>query len=373
MTAQKTGAAPDVAIVGGGILGCALAYDLAGHGLSVVLLERGQLAREASWASAGIISPPTPAYGSRADLGLLGYRRYPGLIDEIEAVTGIATGRMRSGETMTGHTDDEAILRETLEWQRAQGLNAEWLDDQSLHEREPALREEISVGVHTPDTISVRLDKMSLALARAAELRGAIIREFVQVLGIEVRGGRATGIRMPSGSRPAGAVVIAAGAWSRTLGDSLDFDIPSRPVKGQMLAVANAPIPIRSIIAGGGGYFVPRADGTVAVGATEEPDAGWDTAVTPAGVAWLTDLIDRVVPSLNQGRLDATWAGLRPGSIDGELIVGKLPHLENVWVATGHFRSGALLGPATSQLLAASIAGGVVDERLKAFGLERFV
>lgn len=369
---SASGAAPDILIVGGGILGCALAFDLAGHGLQVELLERRELAREASWASAGIISPPTPGHGTRSELALIGFRRYPELVDEVEDLTGIKTGFARTGELMIDRASGEERLRQIQAWQDRAGLHTVWLDADDIRKREPAIREEFTAGLLTPETASIRLDRFTVALARAAAMRGATIREFSPVQGVTVAGGRATGVRTFEGERAAGAVIIAAGAWSRTLGDSLDFTIPTHPVLGQMMAIANPPQRINSVIAGEGGYIVPRADGSVAIGATEEPDAGFDLRVTPSGIAWLADLVDKVAPSLNEGTLQATWAGLRPGSADGDPIIGKIPHLENVWVATGHFRSGALLGPATSQLLAGSIAANRVDSRLAAFGLERF-
>jgi glycine oxidase len=151
------------------------------------------------------------------------------------------------------------------------------------------------------------------------------------------------------------------------LGETIDFEIPTVPVRGQMMAIADPPIRIRTVIAGGGIYVAPRADGTIAVGATEEHEAGFAKDVTPAGLRWLVEQVDGLVPSLNDGRLVATWAGLRPGSADGKPLIGKLPHLENVWLAAGHFRSGALLAPGTSELLAASILSGVPDERLAPF------
>lgn len=372
MMRDSSGKAPDVVIVGGGIIGCALAFDLAGHGLRVELLERRELAREASWASAGIISPPSPALETRAELGILAFRRYPHLIAEIEEMTGISTGFVQTGEIMARKEEKSADLRAIQEWQDQAGLTTVWLDEDELHVHEPALRDEFQSGVLTPETASVRLDKVTLALAKAAALRGAVIREFSTVQGVMIAGGRATGVQTFGGERPAGAVVIAAGAWSGSLSDSLDFSVPTVPVLGQMMSIVNPPIRIRHVLAAEGGYIVPRADGSVAIGATEERDSGFDVRVTPAGIAWLADLVDRVVPSLNQGTLESTWAGLRPGSQDGELIVGKLPHLDNVWVATGHFRSGALLGPATSQLLAAAIASDTTDDRLAAFSPGRF-
>lgn len=370
---SRNGDQVDIVIVGGGIVGCALAYDLSGLGLNVTLLERRELAREASWASAGIISPAVPSMEARAEMALLAYQRYPDLVAEVEGMTGISTGFVRTGELMAVAADEVDAYREIEAWQQSHGIETAWMEGDELHSYEPALHERFVAGLVTPQTASIRLDRFTVALARAAALRGATIREFTTVSGVTHSAGRATGVQTLEGPINADAVVVAAGAWSGGVLESLDISIPTYAVLGQMMAVTNPPVRVRSIISGGGGYIVPRADGSVAVGATEEPDSGFDGRVTPAGVRWLIDLIARVVPSLAQGTLDSTWAGLRPNSGDGELIVGKLPHLDNVWVATGHYRAGALLGPATSQWLAQSIHSGKVISELAPFDPARFL
>jgi glycine oxidase len=361
------GSSPDVAIIGGGIVGCALAYDLARQGVAVTLYERREIGREASWASAGIISPPGPRHGTRAELSLLAFRRYPALIAEVQEASGMAVGYVPGGEIDLGTDETATTLRETLEWQRAHGMASEWLDEQQLRQREPAVHESFTCGLANIEAGSVVLARMTQALARAAAQHGATIHEHTSVQDILIERGRATALRTFDGEQPVGAVVIAAGAWSRSLGATIDVSIPTLPVRGQMLAIADPPIPIRSVLAGAGGYLVPRADGTVAVGATEEHDAGFDARVTTAGLAELHQLVERIAPSLAQGRFVEAWAGLRPGTEDGELIVGRAPHLDNLWISTGHFRSGALLAPATAQLLADSIVSGQVDGRLAAF------
>lgn len=363
----------DVTIVGGGIIGCTLAWELAGRGLRVELLERRQLAREASWASAGIISPPSPRYGTKREIALRSYRRYPALIDAVEDATGIDVGYVRTGELELGTEDRRAAFRDALAWQRENGMQVEWLDSAAdIRAREPALEGEETCGIFATEAGSVVLARLTTALARAAALRGAIVREHTPVLGFSTTRGRVVGLRTFDGERPIGSVVIAAGAWSRTLGDALDMSIPTVPVRGQMLAIADPPIPLRGVVAAGGIYLVPRADGTVAVGATEEHEAGFNTSVTPAGVAWLAERIESVAPSLNRGKLAATWAGLRPGTDDGDAIIGRVPHLDNAWVATGHFRSGALLAPATAEALADAIVDGTTDAALAAFDPARF-
>jgi glycine oxidase len=358
---------PEVTIIGGGIIGCALAYRLSRDGVSTRLLERRDLAREASWASAGIISPPAPRYGSRTELALRSYSLYPDLIREIEQATGVSTGYVATGEIEVAGDENRRLLEDTLAWQRANGMQVELLDRQALHDAEPALHARFSLGLFARAAGSVVLGRLAAALARAAQQRGASVHEHLPVTRIVVDGSRATAVETFEGRHTTGAVVIAAGAWSRTLGESIDFTIPTVPVKGQMMALADPPIPIRAVIAGCGGYIVPRADGTVAVGATEEHDAGFDTRVTPAGIVELSGIVERVAPSLAHARLAATWAGLRPGTTHGEAVIGRVPHLDNVWIATGHFRSGALLAPATADALAASITSGQLDPVLAPF------
>lgn len=369
----RSSARPDVTIVGGGIIGCALARELAIRGQSVQLLERAELAREASLASAGIISPPAPRYGARSELALTSFRRYPDLIAEVEEETGISVGWNQTGELDLGSDDQLDTLRSTWRWQDEQGMRAEWLDRAAIEDREPALHPSLTGGVYSPDAGSLILSRMAVALARSAAIHGAVIRAHTSVDAILTRDGQASAIRTFEGEEPVGNLVIAAGAWSAMFSDALDFSIPTVPVRGQMMAIADPPIPLRSVIAAGGGYLVPRADGTIAVGATEEDRSGFDTRVTPAGVTWLTTLVERTAPSLAHGRLIDTWAGLRPGTPHGEPVIGMLPHLDNVWVATGHFRSGALLAPGTADALATLILDGITRPTIEPFDPSRLV
>lgn len=373
MAPSQNESSPDVIVVGGGVVGCSLAYDLAGLGVSVTLLERQEIAREASWASAGIISPPVESMGTRAEMALLAYGRYPALVADVEAATGIDTGFNVTGELMAILAEDVPFYQAMQEWQSSQGVESIWLEGDALRMHEPALHERYVAGLYTPKSASVRLERMTTALAGAAMQRGATVHENLPVTEIILDRDRATGVQTPKGTIRGGTVVVTAGAWSGGLLDSLDVPIPTHPVYGQMLAIAEPPVPIRSVIAGGGGYIVPRADGTVAIGATEVPEAGYDKRPTPAGLAWLIELVNNVVPSLNHGTFESTWAGLRPGSGDGELIIGQLPHIRNVWVAAGHYRSGALLAPGTSRWLADSIVAGAAVGQLRAFDPARFL
>lgn len=371
---EKHLAGVDVAIIGGGVMGCSLAYDLVKQGATVALFERGHLAREASWASAGIISPPGPSYAAKSELAVRSFRRYRSLVEEVEERSGIATGWVNRGIVHVSNDDNVARLHDTLSWQSEQGFQAEWLDAAALYKREPALVDSrsstnntFSGGLFNSEAASLLLGEFCRGLARAAASEGAHIRENCAVVHVETSGSRAIGLKTIDGDVSAGNVVIAAGAWSRFFGEDVGIRIPTSPVRGQMIAIAEAPIPITSVIQGEGGYLVPRADGTIAVGATEEHEAGFAAEVTLAGINWLAALVDRLAPSLNQGRLVGMWAGLRPGSEDGELIVGRVPTFDNFWISTGHFRAGALLAPGTSESLAESIMTGKMVPEVAAF------
>jgi glycine oxidase len=160
--------------------------------------------------------------------------------------------------------------------------------------------------------------------------------------------------------------VLATGAWTRLLGDSLGITLPTRPIKGQLIAYANAPLRPNALIAGHGGYVRPRADGTTLVAATEE-DVGFDRRVTGEGVAWLLELTRTLCPVLLQGEVAQTWSGLRPGSETDNPLIGPVPGYEGIWVSAGHFRTGAKEAPATAALVAEALTTSQIAPTLRAF------
>ncbi|MCA1669092.1 MAG: glycine oxidase ThiO [Thermomicrobia bacterium] len=369
MTMQSSGGSGEIVIIGGGIIGCAIAYELAKAGERVTLLERNALAQEASWASAGIISSPTPGSGQ---FGLRSFRRYPALIAEVEEHSGMRVGWNQTGETsLIGTDNDPRPLQDVMEWQRQQGLHVEWLEGTALRAHEPVLSPHITAAIYEHDAGSVRVHLMAQALARAATNHGATIREYTPALGLETTGDRVTGVRTTEGIVGADVVVLAAGAWSKTIGDLAGLNVPTIPVQGQMMAVADPPVPLRTVVAGGGMYLLPRADGTIAVGATVE-HTGFAKRVTPMGINTLIALVEQFAPALNGARLVQTWSGLRPGTADGTPIIGPAPHRDGLWIATGHYRGGALLAAVTSELVAAGIRSGTVDPLLAPFAPARF-
>lgn len=363
-----------IVIVGGGVIGCALAHYLTRAGALVTLIERQRLAQEASWATAGIISAPlAPTIAiDRARLELRSAELFRGLVEELRETTGIAVEYNPTGELLVALSDAEAeALHEAIPWQRNLGLPVEWLDGDDARRREPALGPGVRGGIWVPTVASLRGHRLTLALARAARLRGATIVEETPVDGLLTEGERVVGVRTRAGEFRADATVIAAGAWSALLGATIGLAVPTQPVRGQMLALADPEPPLRHIVAGGGGYLLPRADGSVAVAATVDPP-GFDTRVTTQGLAWLANLVQAVAPALAGARVIETWAGLRPASPDNAPIIGRAPGHDGLWIATGHHRNGILWAPITGELLSRAILTGEIPPELAPYDPARF-
>ncbi len=367
--------AKTVLVIGGGVIGCALAHYLAKGGAQVTLIERQRLAQESSWATAGIISAPlSPDIPiERARLELRSAALFPELIEELRAATGIGVEYNPTGELLVALTEADAEkLHESIPWQRNLGMPVEWLDGAAVRQREPALSTQVQGALWCPFVASLRGHRLTLALARAARSRGATIIEETPVEGLLTEGGRVVGVRTRSGEFRADATVIAAGAWSAQLGNSVGVNLPTTPVRGQMLALEDPETPLRHIIAGAGGYLLPRADGTIAVAATVDPP-GFDLRVTTEGLAWLAGLVRTLAPSLAGARVVETWAGLRPSSTDGKPLIGRAPGQDGLWIATGHHRNGILWAPLTGQLLADAILTDELDPALAPYDPARFL
>lgn len=373
------GGRTDVLIVGGGIIGCAIGYYLTRAGARVTLVERRRIGQEASWASAGLLSPPkkTALGAEHARLEARSFRMHRELLAEVQEETGIGVEYRRSGRLSVALDEaEEADLRDLLAWQTGLGFALAWLGGDEARRLEPALSPAIRGGLWCAEAGSLRAARLTLALSRAARLRGATILEETPVEGFIEEGGgdqtRIAGVRTRRGDLRAGQTVIAAGAWSVGLGNLLGLPLPTRPIRGQMLALADAEPPLRRAVAGAGGFLIPRADGTIAVAATVD-DAGFDSSVTPDGLAWLARLIGTLAPAYTRARVVETWAGLRPGTADDRPIMGPVPGRANLWVAAGHAREGIIWAPLVGEMLAAALVTGELDPELAPYSPARFV
>lgn len=374
-TSAEDGGSPDIVIVGGGIIGCSLACELGRNGLSVVLIERGSIGREASGTSAGIISPPSSLDTPRvkAELTADSILAYPEFIERIEEATGMRTGFQVRGELTVALTEDEAAeLKPLADWQSGLGFHVQWLDGESARELEPVLPEHVLGGVLIREAASVFSYDLTRVTAEAAAKSGVRIIEHSPVVGVGIDAGRVSGVRLVDGVLPAGQVVMTAGAWTGSLMGKLSAFVPVFPSKGQMLAIAAAPVMPYSIIGRyGGGHLVPRVNGTVAVGATKQR-VGFDKRVVARNTRWCLDLAAEIAPALLDGEITSMWSGLRPGSADDQPIMGRVPDVDGLWVATGHYQTGIQMAVITADLLASSILAGSTDPRLESFRPSRF-
>lgn len=343
----------DVAIVGGGIVGAAVAERLARDGRRVALIERGDIGREASWAAAGLLTPvhpwnyPEPMLRLDAESLAL----WPDLAARLLAETGVDVELRCTGLLSLIETDaDAAEAERRVAWKRAHGERAELLSAADARELEPSLAPSIRGALWMPDLAQIRNHRAAPALAAAAAKRGAVVMEQTPALGFVEAGGRVTGVRTAAGEVSAGVVVLAAGAWSGSVAPSL----PTVPAKGEMLLLRAAPGALRHMVLAAGEYLVPRSDGRILAGSTVEY-AGFDASVTERGRASIASAVARMAPRLADVRVETHWAGLRPDTRD------HLPYLGEVRpglvAATGHFRSGIMLAPVTAEIVRDVIDG----------------
>ena len=358
-----------VVIAGGGVIGSGIAFELARRGVSVTLVERGRIGGEASWASAGIVSLPSRPWmkPERVELGRISLERYPALVAELEERTGLAIDYRRPGEWVIAVDEEHAeAARDVATWQRGMGFDVADVPPVLARQTEPALPESLIAAWFHPNVGSLSVYRLTQALATAARQLGATVLEETPVGGLLREGNRIVGVRLQDRDINAGTTVLATGAWTRLLGDPLDITLPIKPVKGQLIAFANAPLRPTCVISGHGGYVRPRSDGTTMVAATEE-DVGFDRRITGDGVAWLLGLTRTLCPVLLQGEVGETWTGLRPGSETNDPLIGPVPGYEGLWVSAGHFRTGAKEAPATAMLVADALTTGEIPPVLAAF------
>ena len=361
----------DVIVVGAGVVGSATAFALARAGASVCLVERDAVAVHASQAAAGMLAPFAESEGEGAafELGERSLALLPGLVAEVRELSGIDPLLRQTGLLRVGFPDEIGTLRARAAALRAQGC--EFLDTDELRKREPRLDPRLAGGIWSPREGHVESALLTRAFAAAAVRRGARLREGCEVLGLERDGERVVGVHTADTVLSAADVVLCMGAWAAAAERWLDVRLPVEPVKGQMIAL-RSPLPaLSSIIWGAPAYLVPRADGSVAVGATVE-HAGFDAEPTAEGVAGLVQAARTIIPELAHCAFRGAWAGVRPGSPDGLPLVGPLPGAPGLMLAVGHYRNGVLLCALTALAVADWLLEGRRWAELGALAPERF-
>ena len=343
----------DVVCVGAGAIGLLIAHDLAERGLRVAILDRGALGREASWAGAGIIPPASFEHASNAygRLRAISYQRFAELAAEILSSTGIDIGYRRTGGIEIARTpEDVALLNEARPLRHTLGVTSESINQERLAEIEPGLN--ASAADWLPELAQIRNPRFLGGLVERCRQLGVTLIEHSPVVDFLRDGDQISAIRTAEGEEiVAGHFVVTAGAWSGELLARFGQSLPIYPVQGQIIVYETPGNDVHHIILEGKRYLVPRDDGLVLIGATEE-EVGFAKQVTDGALEELRAFACDLFPSLSHREIRHAWAGLRPGNKLGHPIIGQLDPLDNLWLATGHFRHGLQQSPGTARLIA---------------------
>jgi glycine oxidase len=368
---------PDVLIIGGGVIGLTTAYFLAREGVQVSVLDKGDFGQEASWAGAGILPGANPKR-ARSPFGRLracSVALFPELSAELRERTGIDNGYLRCGGLELRRSSD-ALERRRIEnlvlEERGEGLHCEVLDAAQLHELEPVLTDMLPGAVHFPEMAQVRNPRHVKALIAACGKLAVRMRPGCPVHGFEREGERITAVRTLEGALTAGRFVIAAGSWSDFLLQLVGWRANIRPVRGQIALLNVVPALFSRVLMAGSQYLVPRPDGRVLVGSTEE-EVGFDKRTTAEAIQDLLRLATSLVPGLAKAQVERCWAGLRPGSPDGRPFLGGVQGFANLFLAAGHFRSGIQLSPGTGLIMKQLLLGQPLAIPFEPFRLDRTI
>ena len=361
----------DVIIIGGGIIGCAIAYNLAKRDIKPLLIDKAPtVGTEASWAGAGILTSHATTHEPYPTLCRASLAHYPALAEELRAETQIDIEFIRSGTLSVFFNEAEAAGLIGLADRRVKrGFSAEVLTPEQALQLEPTLSKSIAGAVLFPEDAQVRNPKMVTALAKGAAKLGAKfllgnpVTNFIRDSGYDAK--RVIGVVVNGETIFAETFVIAAGCWTGALTAQLDVPIQIEPAKGQIVLVETMPPPFQHIVDGLGIYIVPRSDGKILLGATVEY-VGYDKTATVDGAKQMIDAGIGIAPQLAHSTFVQTWAGLRPYAKNGPLL-GYLPGYDNVVLASGHFKNGILLAPITGQLIAELLTTGQSSLPLEPF------
>lgn len=348
----------DAAIAGGGLIGCAIALELSRAGLRVALFDARDPGREASWASAGILSPApeNSAMIAMVPLGRASMALYSDFIATVEEISGLPTGYRARGtlEALFSRRAKEE-LNTIIALHHGLGLKAEAISAQEAREIEPAIGDEIEAAVLRPDEASVDNRLLTGALLKAAKRSGAQVFAGSPVQSISRERSHCRGFLLANGDQIAARhTIIAAGSFSSQIAGVEAF-APVRPAKGQMVSLRNEAVKIERVLWSERVYLVPRDDGRILAGATVE-HVGFDKTVTAAGIHANLDAALELVPALAAARVEETWAGLRPDTPDHLPVIGPTD-FAGLLMATGHFRSGVLLTPITARIIGDYVTG----------------
>lgn len=362
----------DSVVIGGGVMGSAIALRLSQAGQRVLVLERSVPGAEASSAAGGILSPQMEGTedGPLFRLGLASRDAYEAFAREVEVLAEEELGYSRCGLLwIIRDHEDASPLSHRLQWQRRLDLEVELLEREAALTLEPALTPSLGAALHLP--LEGRIDprRLAAALPKAARAAGATYRQG-GVRTIHVEGGSAVGVEVEHERIAAGAVILAAGAWTSLVGGCYLPEDAVAPVRGQMVALRAPDVELSRTIFTSSGYVIPRGEGLFVAGSTMER-SGFDKKVTASGLKKILSNAIEAVPTLSEAELVDAWSGLRPCPKDGLPLIGT-SNLPGLYIASGHHRNGILLTPETARLLAHAVVVGEDPPELAPFSPTRF-
>jgi glycine oxidase len=363
----------DVVIIGGGIIGCSIAWRLAQAGMKVTVLERSEPGTEASTAAAGMLAPIGEMVTPRAfsDLCIASRSLYPGFAAEIEEAGGCSVGHRSDGSLLAAlDAAQDEELANVRSAQAAQGYTVHALTASEVHERVAGLSPQIRSGLFIPGDHWVDNERLMRALLTVCQRAGVRLERGMAVHEFHTKNSRIESVTAANGSIfSARAYVLAAGCWSGELASALGVHIPISPCRGQMMEF-ESPHQIPFVVRAGIHYLVPRADRHVLMGTTSEY-AGFEKVVTGEGLMSILDGVTRLAPMVKDFRFVRAWAGLRPDTADHLPVLGY-GETENLLFATGHFRNGILLTPITAEVISDLVLKGSSSRPLELYRPTRF-
>ncbi len=332
------------------------ARELHSTGAEILLLERGPLGGESSWAGGGIISPLYPwRYDDSVNrLAQISKTLYPDIADQLRDESGFDCELINSGLLVTDMEEAERAMDWSRHWdidmQRIEGADA-------IHEIEPTTGKLIDAGLWMPEIMQIRNPKLVKALKGSLQSLGVEIREHTPVQKLVIDSGRIRGVSTAAETLHADRVIVTSGAW--TAGLITDIQTPEvEPVKGQMIMFKAEAGLIRRMVLSSDHYIIPRRDGRVLAGSTLE-HTGFDKSTTASAEDELKNAATQIIPTLERFKIERHWAGLRPGTTNGIPYICEHPEIPGLFINAGHYRNGIILGAASVRLMTELVTGSV--------------
>ncbi|GGE33252.1 glycine oxidase ThiO [Pullulanibacillus camelliae] len=362
----------DAIVIGGGVIGCSIAFHLSKLNKKVLLLERNQIGCEASSAAAGMlgVQAELEAGDPLFESARLSREMFPSIASELRELTHIDIELIHNGQLKLAEDEGQVeALKALAEWQRSIGEDAVWLDRDALLRLEPCLSEHIYGALYFPKEGHVYAPRLTQGFAKAAALLGTKIREYCHVQNLLISNEEVQGVHTNTGDYYSDAVIVATGAWSNQwLPEKLQQGL--YPVKGEAFSLTTHYPLIKRTIFTKGCYIVPKRGGELYVGATMKAHT-FEKSVSLEGLSTLMNKVQALLPVINTATMQHFWSGIRPMTQDGLPYLGEHPKAKRLFVATGHYRNGILLSPITGKLMAELVTGQTRSADLTAFRLDR--